>query len=41
MHLESAAFQCPGASISRPGRTHSPHFSIKNRQQTRYRSQQA
>jgi hypothetical protein len=31
----------PGSSISRPGRTHSSHFAITNRQQTRYRSQQA
>ena len=34
------ASQRPGSSIASPGRTHSSHFSIKNRQQTRYRSQQ-
>lgn len=32
---ESDARQRPGSSISRPGRTHSSHFFIKNRKQTR------
>lgn len=31
----------PGSSVAKPGRTHSSHFGIKNKQHTRYRNQQA